>query len=73
MKPRYSNQTNLALTLVEVMVVLVVLAVLACMFLPVLEHFNKNCSQFPKGLVNFGHANDFTGSAGTNPGRLRQQ
>ncbi|HSY09975.1 MAG TPA: type II secretion system protein [Candidatus Dormibacteraeota bacterium] len=34
MKPRFSNQRNAAMTLVEVLVVITVLAVLAAMFLP---------------------------------------
>ena len=39
--------------------------------LPILERFNKNCSRFEAALLGFWHANDFTGSAGTNPGFLR--
>ena len=38
-----------------------------------LERFNKNCSHLPGALVGFWHANEFTGSAGTNPGFLRQR
>jgi len=37
-----------------------------------LELFNKNCSHLQGALVGFWHANEFTGSAGTNPGFLRQ-
>ena len=38
----------------------------------VLEHFNKKTvSHFIGGVVGFGHANDFTGFAGTNPDCLR--
>jgi prepilin-type N-terminal cleavage/methylation domain-containing protein len=35
MKPRFSNQTNHALTLTEVLVVIVVLAVLAMILMPI--------------------------------------
>jgi prepilin-type N-terminal cleavage/methylation domain-containing protein len=34
MKPRFSNQRNLAMTLIEVLVVIVVLAVLTLLFFP---------------------------------------
>ncbi|HEY3932586.1 MAG TPA: prepilin-type N-terminal cleavage/methylation domain-containing protein [Verrucomicrobiae bacterium] len=47
MKPRLSNQTNRALTLVEVLVVIAVLAVLGAIILPILArpqiHSHLNC------------------------------
>jgi prepilin-type processing-associated H-X9-DG protein len=45
MKPHLSNQRTIALTLVEVLVVIVVLAVLTAMFLPANNHPNRGASR----------------------------
>jgi prepilin-type N-terminal cleavage/methylation domain-containing protein len=45
MQPRFSNQTNRALTLVEVLVVIVVLAVLVAVFLPAIVSTGHNGGQ----------------------------
>ena len=45
MKPRFSNQRNHALTLVEVLVVIAVLAVVAAVFLPMLAAINRKSSR----------------------------
>jgi prepilin-type N-terminal cleavage/methylation domain-containing protein/prepilin-type processing-associated H-X9-DG protein len=50
MKPRFSNQRNHALTLVEVLVVVAILVVIAAIFLPVLAATNRKSSRL--GCVN---------------------
>ena len=50
MKPRFSNQRNLAMTLTEVLVVIAILAVIAAMFLPALAKAKRKSSRI--GCVN---------------------
>jgi prepilin-type processing-associated H-X9-DG protein len=50
MKPRSSNQTNYALTLVEVLVIIAVLTVVAALFLPALATAKRKSSRI--GCVN---------------------
>ena len=52
MKPRFSNQQNHALTLVEVLVVITVLAVLAAIFLPAIAAYKVRKLQIRNGCVN---------------------
>jgi competence protein ComGC len=50
MKPRFSNQRNYALTLIEVLMVVVILVLLAAMFLPALAKAKRRSSRI--GCVN---------------------
>jgi type II secretory pathway pseudopilin PulG len=48
MKPRFSNQTNRAMTLVEAVVVIAVLAVFVAMLLPAIQHNHR----YPASRIN---------------------
>src|SRR5882724_9024921 len=52
MKPRFSNQRNQAMTLVEVLVVIVTLAVLAIVFLPAIQENNVKNQGWRINCVN---------------------
>jgi prepilin-type N-terminal cleavage/methylation domain-containing protein len=52
MKPRFSNQQNHALTLVEVLVVITVLAILAAIFLPAIAAYKVRKLKIRNGCVN---------------------